>query len=143
MWALPKDAKTQEHFEWLAEEIEEAGGRAFVWAADSLGAEQDRIMIARFRRETSNRYAMLLAAARQLARAAQAGKEPTTHRQALRQVGSLQRTLRLERRRDYFGAPGRRRAEQVLSRVQRRLEGKQPREPRDRNALDHSTSLSR
>ncbi len=144
VWALPLGAQTQEHFEWLAEEIEEAGGRAFVWVAESLGTEQDQAMAARFRREAGNRYAVLLASARQLARVARLQRDRTPRfRRVLRQLGSLQRTLRLERRRDYFGGPGRRRLEEVLALVQRRLGVTRHREPRHGHALDHPASLPR
>jgi hypothetical protein len=36
LWTLPADAKTREDFEWLAEEIEERGGRAMLWESRSL-----------------------------------------------------------------------------------------------------------
>src|SRR6478672_6405829 len=42
VWTLPADAKTREACEWLAEEIEEQGGTAWVWEAASLSADQDR-----------------------------------------------------------------------------------------------------
>ena len=32
-WALPADARTREHLDWLAEEIGEAGVTATVWLA--------------------------------------------------------------------------------------------------------------
>ena len=39
VWMLPADAKTREAFEWLAEEIEEQGGTAWVWEAAGLSAD--------------------------------------------------------------------------------------------------------
>src|SRR6266542_594121 len=42
VWVLPADAKTREAFEWLAEEIGEQGGTAFVWEALSLDEPQNR-----------------------------------------------------------------------------------------------------
>src|SRR5437868_11906562 len=51
VWILPADAKTREAFEWLAGEIEEHGGTAFTWEAQSLSAEQDRQVVAQFRAE--------------------------------------------------------------------------------------------
>src|SRR3954451_16070345 len=59
VWVLPADAKTREAFEWLAEEIEEQGGTAWVWEAASLSAAQDREAVERFRREADARYAQL------------------------------------------------------------------------------------
>jgi len=59
VWLLPSDAKTREAFEWLAEEIEEQGGTAFVWEATSLGAEQDQTIVAQFRAAADERYAAI------------------------------------------------------------------------------------
>jgi hypothetical protein len=138
VWSVPLDAKTQEDFEWLAEEIEEAGGAALLWVAESLGTEQDRQIADRFRREADNRYAVLAAAARSIARAA--GRRlpgPERRRRALRRLGGLQRTIRLERRRDYFRAPGRRPAEEAIAAAARQIE------TRFGHALDHPASLPR
>jgi ChrB-like protein len=116
VWMLPADAKTREAFEWLAEEIEEQGGTAWVWEAASLSAAQDRAAVESFRREADARYA-------EIGASAQAIRDATLRRQrrsgrprpaseaalahAVRQLRGLERALRLERRRDYFRAPGR------------------------------------
>ena len=137
VWSVPFDAKTQEDFEWLAEEIEEAGGAVLLWVAESLGTEQDRQIVDRFRREADNRYAVLVAAARSIARAAGRGRpSPERRRRALRRLGVLQRTLRLERRRDYFRAPGRRPAEEAVAAAAQQIEALFG------HALDHASSLS-
>src|SRR5947207_3601298 len=57
VWMLPADAKTREAFEWLAEEIEEQGGTAWVWEAVGLSGAQDRAAVESFRREADARYA--------------------------------------------------------------------------------------
>jgi hypothetical protein len=49
VWMLPADAKTREAFEWLAEEIEEQGGTAWVWEAAGLCPAQDREAVELFR----------------------------------------------------------------------------------------------
>src|SRR5687767_4891841 len=51
VWLLPADARTREAFEWLAEEIEEQGGTAFLWEASSFGTTQDSAIVAEFRTE--------------------------------------------------------------------------------------------
>ena len=116
VWMLPADAKTREAFEWLAEEIEEQGGTAWVWEAASLSAAQDRDAVERFRREADARYAEIghsaqgirnavLGGRRRGKRARPASVEVLAH--AVRQLRGLERAVRLERRRDYFRAAGR------------------------------------
>ena len=68
VWLLPSDAKTREAFEWLADEIEEQGGTAFVWEASSLGARQDRTIVAEFRAAADQRYAAIADSAEALRR---------------------------------------------------------------------------
>jgi hypothetical protein len=43
VWALPANARTREHFRWLAAEIEEAGGEVLIWESSSIvhGGEGD------------------------------------------------------------------------------------------------------
>src|SRR5215211_4682810 len=68
VWLLPADAKTREAFEWLAEEIEEQGGTAFVWEAVSLGAAQDSAIVVQFRTAADERYAAIAESAQALRR---------------------------------------------------------------------------
>jgi len=112
LWTLPADAKTREDFEWLAEEIEERGGRAMLWESRSLDPAQDTTIAALFRAEADERYAGLGEAAGQLARVARRRTVAArTLEQAAQRLRTLDRALRLERRRDYFRAPGRPAAE--------------------------------
>ncbi len=108
VWVLPVDAKSREAFEWLAEEIEERGGTALTWEAQSSSGDQDRSILERFRAEADERYAALARAAEDIHRAALRRQtlRPSQVSQALRQLRGLDRALRLERRRDYFRAPG-------------------------------------
>ena len=142
VWVLPADAKTREACEWLAEEIGEQGGTAFVWEAVSLDEPQNRDLIKRFRAEASARYAELARSAGRITRAAvrsrrhDAGAETRT---ALRQLNGLERALRLERRRDYFRTPGRADAEAaVASAIARLAAGRSgARSPGGDHALDY------
>jgi len=122
LWALPNDAKTREDFEWLAEEIEERGGSVMLWEARSLPGGQDSAVILRFRTEAEERYAMIAQATRKLI---PAGKRRSSANQsvekAMQQLRGLERTLRLERRRDYFRAPGRQRAEETVQAVAKEI----------------------
>jgi len=107
-WLLPADAKTRETFEWLAEEIEELGGTALAFDAESFGAAQDETIVAAFRAEAEARYAALGESAAGIRRLAGRRRvTAATVQQARRQLAGLERALRLERRRDYFRAPGR------------------------------------
>lgn len=142
VWVLPADAKTREAFEWLADEISEQGGTAFVWEALSLDEPQNRELVRRFRAEGDARYAAVAQSAQRIGQAVRsrrgrrAGIDPRT---ALRQLKGLDRALRLERRRDYFRAPGRVHAEiavaTAIARVEAPLAGARP--PGDEHALDH------
>jgi hypothetical protein len=42
--ALPLDKRTREHMEWLAAEIEEAGGEAVVWLAEPSTRAERRLL---------------------------------------------------------------------------------------------------
>lgn len=115
VWVLPADAKTREDFDWLAEEIEERGGSVMVWEARSASGLQDGEVIQRFRADADQRYGVLArAAAKLLKTAARRPLTPARLESARQQLRLLERTLRLERRRDYFRAPGRRSAEAAL-----------------------------
>jgi hypothetical protein len=124
VWILPADAKTREAFEWLADEIVEQGGTAWVWEASGLSPAQDHEAVERFRREADARYAEIGASARSIREAALRGgrggkraRSPsaTVLAHAVRQLRGLDRALRLERRRDYFRAAGRIPATELVS----------------------------
>jgi hypothetical protein len=143
---LPADAKTREAFEWLAQEIEEQGGTAWVWEAASLSPQQDRQVVEQFRGEAGARYAEIGATAQAIRDATLRGSrrsrrsrppEPATVTHALRQLRGLERALRLERRREYFRSPGRALAAAAVSAAITDLEAQRPaaREERAAHAL--------
>ncbi len=115
VWILPADGKTREAFEWLAEEIEEQAGTALIWEAQSLNAQQDQVIVGRFRAEADARYASVAESVRKLQRLAVRHRTPLARlQQVRRQLLGLERAIRLERRRDYFRAPGRAAAEEAV-----------------------------
>jgi hypothetical protein len=131
VWILPADAKTREAFEWLAEEIVEQGGTAWIWEAAGVSPAQDRETVARFREEADARYAEIGASARAIRDAALGGRRrgqrarpqySAERAHAVRQLRGLERALRLERRRDYFRAPGRSAAAMLVSEAIAELE---------------------
>ena len=123
VWLLPSDAKTREAFEWLADEIAEQGGTAFVWEAASLGPAQDQTIVAQFRAGADARYAAIADSADALRRLGTRLRLARNGRleHARRQLAGLERALRLEMRRDHFRAPGRREAEDALRAAARAL----------------------
>jgi hypothetical protein len=148
VWVLPADPATREAFEWLAEEIEEQGGTAFIWEAAGLSSSQDDHLVDLFRRDADGRYAEIEATARAISsstsrsrsRASRARASAESLRaQAMRQARGLQRALRLERRRDYFRAPGRAAATAAVSEAVAALAARPSptQERRPANALGH------
>jgi ChrB-like protein len=99
--ALPLTSETQEQLEWLAEEVEQAGGSATVWLARPSTAAESRELEARMRDAADEDYARVAAAAR--------GKTDG------RTIGRLRRAVRAISARDYFGAPGREEAERAVA----------------------------
>jgi hypothetical protein len=148
VWTLPLDAKAREAFEWIAEEIEEQGGSALLWTAEHLSAAQERAVVARFREEADERYREIAAAARAIHRAAgrsRRPRDPARLQAALRQLGVLERGLRLERRRDYFRAAGRTAAESAVRDIMEELAARlpSPRIPGGQHAVGNPAALSR
>jgi hypothetical protein len=145
VWVLPADAKTREAFEWLAEEIVEQGGSAFVWEADSLEPAQDRELIRRFRAEADARYAAIAQSAQDIRRTItrpRARARPVHSPPAARQLAGLERALRLDRRRDYFRAAGRQRAQAAIEAAIAGLEAskRKARPGGDDDALDYPSA---
>ncbi len=131
IWVLPAGDETREALEWLVQEIGEQGGTALVWEAASLSPDQDRQVIERYRREADERYAEIAAAARAMRDALLGGRrrgvrgrvpQPGALAHALRRLKGLERALRLERRRDWFRAPGAAAATAALREIGAELE---------------------
>lgn len=112
LWTLPAEPRTREDFDWLAEEIEERGGRVLLWESRSLAPGQDSAITESFRADADQRYAALGQAAKQLSRVARRkGASVRSVELVMQRLRALERGLRLERRRDYFRAQGRTAAE--------------------------------
>jgi hypothetical protein len=104
--ALPLDRRNREQFDWLAQEVVEAGGEATIWVGRLATAEQERQLVARMQDGIAAEYRQLIADADALRKQA-AGR----HRRSL---GRLRRELRRIRERDYFPTPERELAQQAL-----------------------------
>jgi hypothetical protein len=104
--ALPADARTREHLEWLAEDVVEANGSAGIWVARPATPAQERDLAVEM---SAARAAEYLALAEQCAEAAQA--DPADRSRAVRRLRSEWRAIN---RRDFFPPAEREVAEAAL-----------------------------
>ena len=104
--ALPLDSRNREQFEWLAEEVVDAGGEATVWLGEVASAAQARALAAAMAERTAADYRGVIAEAE-----AAAGAEPG---QRKRTLARLRRELRRIRTRDYFPPPDRDAAQRAV-----------------------------
>ena len=96
---LPLTPRTREQFEWLSQEVIEAGGEASVWLASPLSAAEERDLTARLTSSIADDYRAVTAAAQN------ARSEPPLARP--RTLSRLRRELRRIGERDYVSAPER------------------------------------
>ncbi|MFB9688797.1 Chromate resistance protein ChrB [Amycolatopsis plumensis] len=105
--ALPADARTREHLDWIAEDIVDAGGSAMVWLAHPAAVGQEREVVQAMADARTAEYTAVLAEAEQ----ATAAAEP----ERLRIMRKLRAELRRIHRRDYFPPPQRAAAERAVT----------------------------
>jgi hypothetical protein len=104
--ALPADARTREHFDWIAEEIHDAGGTAGVWLAQPATRAQERSLAHEMTAARTGEYRAVRIEADQ----AQTLPEPDRRRV----MRKLRVQLRRIHRRDYFPPPQRQDAEAAV-----------------------------
>ena len=107
--ALPADARTREHLEWLADEVVEAGGEAWVWLGRLGLASQERALAARMAETVAADYEAVVADAE-----ASASESDVVRR---RVVARLRRELQRVGRRDFFPPPQREVARAAVDRL--------------------------
>jgi Protein ChrB, N-terminal len=105
--ALPRDSRTQEQLEWLADEILEANGEATVWIATPGSAAHEHALAERMSESIATEYRAVIEAA-QAAR----GTDDVARRRTL---ARLRRALHAIRARDYFPPPEREQAQQAVA----------------------------
>ncbi|MBA4864293.1 chromate resistance protein [Streptomyces sp. PSKA54] len=105
--ALPADARTREHLDWIAEEITDFGGAATVWIAQPASAEQERRVAQTMADARTAEYQQVLAQAEQA--------RPLGEEERQRILRKLRAELRRIHRRDYFPPPNRRAAEAAVN----------------------------
>jgi hypothetical protein len=102
--ALPLDARTKEQFEWLADEIVEAGGEASLWLAEAAIGAMERDLVEQLRSRIAAEYRAVLAAVEEAGGAVQA-----------RTLARLRRELQRIGHRDFFPPPERERARRAVA----------------------------
>ena len=60
IWVLPENARTTEQIQWLTTEIEERGGSAYYWRANTVLGEQEQTIIQQFNEQVDAVYSDLL-----------------------------------------------------------------------------------
>ena len=95
--ALPEDARTREQLEWVAADVDAAGGSATLWRAEMFSTHDERRLITQLQQARTEEYRALVVQAEQTS----TGVDIDQARAADR----LRRELRRVRRRDYFPPP--------------------------------------
>lgn len=117
---LPYREDLQEQLDWLAQEIEEQGGDAWVLPVTELSEAEDQRVIDQMARQVAEEYSALQSEALAfLHRAAEHPGPDDDYSLRLRtekELLALQRRFRKVRGRDYFGAPGRGEAASTIDR---------------------------
>lgn len=107
--ALPDDARSREHLEWLADEVQEWGGEAGVWMATPTSRSQEMALIEQMTAARAAEYTDLAEQAHAAAAAAAADGTRTVRR--------LRAQWRQITRRDYFPPAERDRARAALQQL--------------------------
>lgn len=110
VYALPANEKTHEHFQWLKQEIETAGGEAAVFRANSIEGTTDQEIIAAFQRVRGEEFSAIAAeldGLRSAIREQSRGKHLSANRLAKYEAELNKLHTELERvvNNDFFGAP--------------------------------------
>jgi hypothetical protein len=117
---LPFRDDLQEQLDWVAQEVEEMGGAAWVLPVTELAEAEERKVRERSCTERRAEYQEIREDARRfLSRAPEHPESDGPYAQRLRtekELLALQRRFRKVRTRDYFNAPGRKEAAETIDR---------------------------
>ncbi len=125
VYVLPFHRERLEDFQWLCQQIRDAGGEASIFTTESSGVAEDRFLVSLFRRARGEEYAALIGAADALRsridrpnpRALSAHQWNRIGREANALAAALEGIKKL----DFFGSPHRARAEKAVKMIRRRL----------------------
>jgi hypothetical protein len=112
LYLLPAGDESQEAFDWLAQEIEAAGGEALVFRIDQLAGDAEGRLVEAFRAARDEDYQKIAAEAASAVTAERAAKL------GLQDLEKLRRRFAEAVRIDFFHAPGRTAAEASLARLE-------------------------
>ncbi len=123
VYVLPHSESSVEDLQWIAEEAVAGGGEAFLCTADFLGRPTEEDLEERFRRQCDADYEELAAQARELLRQVRRGgaRLPAEGDLSYR-VGRLKKRLGEVTALDFFAAPERAAAEDLLGQLETRLQ---------------------
>lgn len=109
---LPFSEDSQEQFDWLAQEVEDQGGDAWVLPVAQLSGIEERRIKDRMRADRQAEYHELRKTAGEFLKAQRPSLRlgPANRSVTERELVALQRRFQKIRTRDYFNAPGRREA---------------------------------
>lgn len=111
--ALPEDARTREQLEWVAADVDAAGGSAILWRAEMLATRDEQHLIDQLQQTRAEEYRALIVQIEQARTGSDADQA--------RALDRLRRELRRIRRRDYFPPPEQELARQAVESVAGRL----------------------
>jgi Protein ChrB, N-terminal len=112
--ALPRDSRTQEQLEWLAEEVLEAGGEATIWIATPGSTAHERDLAERMATSVAAEYRAVIDAAETAP-----AKDAAARRRTL---ARLRRALHTIRGRDFFPPPERELANRAVEELAAEVE---------------------
>lgn len=107
--ALPADARTREHFDWIAGDIIENGGTATVWLGQPASKALERTIAETMAQERQQEYLDLAEEAREALRLGETARSRAAKR--------LRAQLRKINRRDYFPPPERALAAEAITMI--------------------------
>jgi hypothetical protein len=113
---LPYSEHLLEQLEWIAEDIAERGGDAYVLPVTELSEAEESDIQRRMREDSKEEYEQLRGAAEVLAR--RSVRRPRLERE----LSALQRGLERAIERDHFASAGRARAEKAIRLARKRKE---------------------
>ncbi len=117
--ALPEDARTREHLEWVADQVIEAGGTALLLRAQALAHRDERALAQSMSRARAKEYRELAA------RAAEVEAEAAGPVERAGVLKRLRADLRKIKKRDYFPPAERDDAVAAVNRLAITLPGSQ------------------
>jgi hypothetical protein len=116
---LPFSEDAEEQFDWLAQEVEEQGGDAWVLPVAHLSGLEERRIRDRMRADRQVEYDGLRKEAAEFLKGNKRQAHPTlspNRSMQQRELLALQRRFQKIRARDFFNAPGRRQAATTIDR---------------------------